>query len=553
MKKKILILDDDEGLKTIIGKILKINGYEYEKASNVSEAISVIDKDRFDIVLCDINLDSNETGLDFLSYCVENHKDAGFIMVSGVSDQETIKKAIELGIYGYLVKPFDNNQLLITIDNSIKRLELEIISKIHLEALDGLVKDRTVKLSKNIRELQDTKKQLQESEETFRSIFENMQEGFYRTDMEGRIVMSNPAANKITGYKNDELIGIKITDLYNNPEHREIILEELLKKGHLSNIETVIKRKDGTLINILAASHVIYDINRNPMGIEGIFHDISKKVALEAQISESRRLRAIGKLASGIAHEINTPTQYVGDNTLFLQDSFNDIIDLLKEFKEFLNRSESIDKLQPSVLQARKSFEEKDLEYLIEEIPKAIKQSLSGIERVAEIVKSMKKFAHPSKEKVTVDINTSIKDTLTVSKSEWKYVSDIELDFDENLPEILCFPGELNQVFLNIIVNASHSIADVVGETGTKGLIKIHTRKMGKDIEIRISDSGKGIPEENKMNIFEPFYTTKGIGKGTGQGLAIARSVIVEKHSGKLWFESEMGNGTTFFIVLPQF
>ena len=553
MKKKILILDDDEGLKTIIGKILKINGYEYEKASNVSEAISVIDKDRFDIVLCDINLDSNETGLDFLSYCVENHKDAGFIMVSGVSDQETIKKAIELGIYGYLVKPFDNNQLLITIDNSIKRLELEIISKIHLEALDGLVKDRTVKLSKNIRELQDTKKQLQESEETFRSIFENMQEGFYRTDMEGRIVMSNPAANKITGYKNDELIGIKITDLYNNPEHREIILEELLKKGHLSNIETVVKRKDGTLINILAASHVIYDINRNPMGIEGIFHDISKKVALEAQISESRRLRAIGKLASGIAHEINTPTQYVGDNTLFLQDSFNDIIDLLKEFKEFLNRSESIDKLQPSVLQARKSFEEKDLEYLIEEIPKAIKQSLSGIERVAEIVKSMKKFAHPSKEKVTVDINTSIKDTLTVSKSEWKYVSDIELDFDENLPEILCFPGELNQVFLNIIVNASHSIADVVGETGTKGLIKIHTRKMGKDIEIRISDSGKGIPEENKMNIFEPFYTTKGIGKGTGQGLAIARSVIVEKHSGKLWFESEMGNGTTFFIVLPQF
>ena len=193
------------------------------------------------------------------------------------------------------------------------------------------------------------------------------------------------------------------------------------------------------------------------------------------------------------------------------------------------------------------------MEYLLEEIPTAIEQSLEGIDRISHIVKAMKEFSHPGeKEKSPTDINSAINTTITVSKNVWKYVADMETDLDPGLPQILCLVNEFNQVILNMISNASHAIGEALGESPIeKGRINITTRYSGKWVEISIGDTGAGIPESARDKIFDPFFTTKGVSKGTGQGLSISYDIIVNKHGGELSFETEVGSGTTFLIKLP--
>ena len=271
----------------------------------------------------------------------------------------------------------------------------------------------------------------------------------------------------------------------------------------------------------------------------------------QVQLLHSEKLAGIGQLAAGIAHEINTPIQYIGDNVRFFQESFNDIdnhldrCDQLSQYKEDPQLTSFIEKLD----QSKKDL---DMGFLREEIPQAIEQTLNGVNHVSQIVRSMKSFSHPgTKEKSLTNINESIENTITVSRHEWKYVANIDTDLDTNLPTVPCFPGELNQVFLNMIINAAQAVGDRVKvEENKKGLIRIQSRKVGNDVVISVFDSGMGIPKEIQDRIFDPFFTTKDVGKGTGQGLAISWSVIVDKHGGKIWFDTS-STGTTFFVRLP--
>jgi len=193
------------------------------------------------------------------------------------------------------------------------------------------------------------------------------------------------------------------------------------------------------------------------------------------------------------------------------------------------------------------------LAYLTDEVPKDIQQTLEGVERDRNIVQAMKEFSHPvGKEETFINLNKAIQNTITVARNEWKYVAEMVTDFDPSLPLVSCLPGELNQVFLNMIINAAHAIADVVGDGSKgKGTITVSTRHDGNWAEVRISDTGMGIPENIRSRIFDPFFTTKKVGKGTGQGLTISHSVIVDKHGGTIHFETEVGKGTTFIIRLP--
>jgi signal transduction histidine kinase len=281
--------------------------------------------------------------------------------------------------------------------------------------------------------------------------------------------------------------------------------------------------------------------------------DVTHRLSLEAQLRQAQKLEAIGQLAAGMAHEINTPTQYVGDNMRFLKDAWESLASLLDQSRHLRRAAEGGTIPQEDLAKFDQLVEQADLDYVMKEIPHALDQATEGLQRVAKIVSGMKEFSHPgSEEKREIDLNKAIETTITVAKHEWKYCADVITKFDDNLPGVACLAGEFNQAILNLIINASHAIAGAL-ENGEKkkGTITISTRREADSVEISVADTGTGIPLEIQSRMFVPFFTTKEVGKGTGQGLALAHSVIVSRHQGKIWFETEMGKGTTFFMKLP--
>jgi signal transduction histidine kinase len=276
----------------------------------------------------------------------------------------------------------------------------------------------------------------------------------------------------------------------------------------------------------------------------------AERMELERELLQIQKMESLGTLAGGIAHEINTPVQYVGENLRFLQESFLDLGNVLQHYESLVEAAAREAALSQAVADATATAEAADMAFLRKEIPASIDQSLEGIERISEIVKAIKEFSHPdAKEKTAIDINHAIETTITVARNQWKYVAELETDFDDTLPHVPCLPGELNQVILNLIVNAAHAIEDVGSDE--KGRITVSTRKFDDRVEIRVRDTGVGIPLENREKIFDPFFTTKQPGKGTGQGLAISHTIITKKHGGTVSLNSEVGKGSTFIISLP--
>ena len=284
-----------------------------------------------------------------------------------------------------------------------------------------------------------------------------------------------------------------------------------------------------------------------------IVTDITERKNLENQLLQAKKLESIGQLAAGIAHEINTPAQFVGDNMRFIKDACGDLMELCASYGNLFKAVQG-DAVTPQLIDATAAaYKKADTDYLMEEIPVAIEQSLDGVTRISNIVRAMKEFSHPGgKDPERVDLNKSISSTITVASNEWKYVADLETDLAADLPLVGCFPQEINQVVLNLIVNAAHAIAEVKGdEPAEKGRITVSTRCGDGEVEIRVSDNGGGVPDSIKERIFDPFFTTKEVGKGTGQGLAMAYKTVVEHHKGSLDVESAIGLGTTFTICLP--
>lgn len=273
----------------------------------------------------------------------------------------------------------------------------------------------------------------------------------------------------------------------------------------------------------------------------------------QSKLLQAQKLEAIGQLAAGIAHEVNTPAQYVTDNVSFLQRAFDKLTRLLEAHDELLQAARSGDVTPQLIEQVDAARKTAKLDYLSRQVPRAIEQSLEGLGQVSAIVKAMKEFSHPSgAEKQPFDLHDLIESTSIVTKNEWKYVAELQLDFDWSLPPVLLLRNEFSQVMLNLIINAAHAIAAALPPgSSDKGKIVISTKAVGQSVEVRVRDSGTGIPEAVRTRVFEPFFTTKPMGKGSGQGLAIAYAVVVDKHGGQISFETEEGRGTTFVITLP--
>jgi len=391
--------------------------------------------------------------------------------------------------------------------------------------------------------------------ENLKITLNSISEGVITTDFNDRIISVNRSVEEIFEFNEQELLGTLIKDFLslleirdeNNKYEMEIaevynILHNPLKDIDLSR-NYFAKSKSGTQKIIQIHCVDIMSATDEKGGWNYFIKDITDIINIEQKSSLSQKLESLGQLAAGIAHEINTPMQYINDNNRFLQDSFRDINNYLKEIKLIIDSNNAA---------AQELKDKYDLDFLIGEIPLAIEQTREGIEKVNKIIVAMKNFSHhQGTEKLIADLNYGIESTATITKNAWKYVADLSLDLDPNLPSILCFSDELNQVFLNMIINSAHAIEEKYGKSAIKGTIKIQTQFDENNVIIKIEDNGNGIPPKNVSKIFDPFFTTKQVGKGTGQGLTIAHDIIVNKHNGKIMVDSVYQEGTVFTILIP--
>jgi len=392
---------------------------------------------------------------------------------------------------------------------------------------------------------------LRESESRFRAIFESAAIGIVRLGLDATIADCNSTFSRMLGEERERLVGGTIFSRM-HPDDVAAAAEAFERKkvdGSSAQVERRYVHRDGSIVWAMQALSFVRDADGAPEFAICIIENVTDRKNLEVSLRQAQKLEAVGQLAAGIAHEINTPVQFVSDSVHFVRDGVADVIDLLARYRAL--REQAAAHFPESAAELADAEEAADVQYMAEQLPKALERALDGLQRVATIVRGMKAFAHPDqKDKAPADLNNAIQTTLTIARNEYKYVAEVETDFGV-LPPVVCHVGELNQVFLNVIVNAAHAIGDAVRGTEAKGRIHIKTWHDGGSAFVAIGDTGGGIPEAIRHRIFDPFFTTKEVGRGTGQGLAIARSVVVEKHQGELTFETQVGLGTTFLIRLP--
>lgn len=426
------------------------------------------------------------------------------------------------------------------------------------EDLERLVKERTAELARTndvlLREISDRKQAeeaLHASEKHFRQLFATIPAPIWLYDAQTlKFLEVNDATIAHYGYSREEFLDMTVDKLLPANPEKKTGPSRGARHGHAFSGAAQHRKQDGRIIDVeIHSQH--FEFSGRP-AILVAARDITERNQMEIELRHGQKLQAVGGLAAGIAHEINTPIQFVGDNIRFLRESFASLTVLL-DLGEQLQQCARTGSMDPNLLQQLDEAKEKtDLPFLRTELPLAFQQTMDGIGRVAGIVRALKKFSHLDlgREQSAADLNDALESTILVARNELKYVAEVETQFG-HLPPVTCHLGDLNQVFLNLLVNAAHSIGDVVQESGSKGRIRVKTCLLGESVEVAISDTGTGIPVEIQGRIFDPFFTTKEVGKGTGQGLALARTIVVEKHGGTLTFDTEAGKGTTFYVRIP--
>lgn len=411
--------------------------------------------------------------------------------------------------------------------------------------------DRTETGSKLVkRELPEIESALEYQISKNQLILDRVSDGIVTFLPDGRIMTFNFAAQNIFGISSDEAAGMQLSDLFFDLDFEKLI--QGAKSNKQESNEFVGFRKDvGEVVVRVTVSQTDTESGKQ---FVAIFQDLTQSKLLETQLSVSQKMESVGYLAPGIAHEINSPIQYVNDNTRFLHEAFQDLLDLLKlhetALSDYANSPNCNLELIEKIQQCAKDV---GVEYLQKEIPDAVQQSLNGTERVAKIATAMKNSSQPTtRHQTAVDINDLIQSAGTISRNEWKYIADLNFDFSE-IPSVFCFPSDVNLVFLHLIINSAHAIESrkkLIRESSYEGCIEISTVSDGNCVKIEFRDNGCGIPENIIDKIFDPFFTTKPVGRGMGQGLAIVEQ-IVEKHGGDVRVESQIANGTTVTLELP--
>lgn len=528
---RIMLVEDEPIIALDLRRRLERLGYEITAiADNAEDALSLAARTPPDLVLMDIVI---QGPIDGVELAVElGRRGLPVIFLTAHSDAVTLERAKKAHAYGFLVKPFEGRELHTSIELALHRHESDSQRRI-------------------------SEASLKESEERFRQTLDAITDLVLLKRPGSQFLWGNRAMREFYGMSNDALQGILDAPWVAPDQTAQYVRDDarvFSTRQPLVIPDEPATRFDGETRRFRTEKTPIFDASGEVVMLVAVAHDITESTQLASQLRLADRMATVGTLASGIAHEINTPVQFVSDSVHFLRDATRDLFGLLEKLQEvqrLVMGGAPASEQRAAAAAAAEEAENADLSYLHENVPKAFERSLEGLERVTKIVRSMKEFAHPDQtEMATADLNRAIESTLTIARNEYKYVAEVETDL-EPLPPVTCHLGELNQVILNLIVNAAHAIASVVGDGGTKGIIRLSTRGDGDSVTIAISDTGTGIPEELRRRVFDPFFTTKEVGKGTGQGLALARAVVVDKHGGELTLESEVGKGTTFFIRLP--
>jgi len=524
---RILVADDSRTERLILSAQLRKWGYDYVLASSGEEALKhMLAPGHPRLAILDWVM-PGLTGPEVVKFIRKKMKNdyVYCILVTSLGSKEDIVEGLQSGADDYITKPVHGGEL-----------------RVRLRAAERLLKAWEA---------------IARSEAQTRAILDSAGDAVLVVDRTGGIGYANPRSHLLLGKHGQDLVGASLYDFLPTSEEQSTIgnmLRDLeAQPGPIARsqrIQVNIKRVTGETAAVSLAGNFRHS---QPDAISIFMTDVSEQKRLELELQHARKLEAVGQLAAGIAHEINTPIQFVGDSITYLEQSFQDFNNLLGTYDSIVESLPTGTLTEGQTEDLEDAKEDADLEYQQEQMPKAFGRTQEGLARVARIVRAMKEF---SRKDATLgvepaDLNRALESTLVVAQNEYRYVADVERQFNE-LPPVQCNLGDLNQVFLNLLVNASHAITDANEGTSKRGIIRITTHKLNDDwVRVDIADSGTGIPENVRERIFEPFYTTKEVGKGTGQGLAIAHSIIVDKHQGKLDFKTQTGVGTTFSVHLP--
>jgi signal transduction histidine kinase len=431
--------------------------------------------------------------------------------------------------------------LLITV-----RQGLGTVSRFSMQAAGLQLQNETI-----ARDVSERTAELARSRAQYRLIAEATRAIPFELDLaHGRFTYIGPQVEKILGHPEAQWKEAGFLDRL-LPREREPTARRQLDEAMPGSFETLcsVVTADDRVVELRWS--MACEIKEDMRFLRGLMIDVTESRRLVREMAQGQKLESVGRVAAGVAHEINTSVQFISDSVRFVRHAIKDLPRALADYRALAAGVLSGQDVSAQARRAGDTDEAADVDYFLQNAPDALDRALEGIGRVGSIVRSMTEFAHPdSRTMADVDINRAIKTTLNMARNEYKTVADLETDFGD-IPTVHCHAGDVNQVVLNLLLNAAHAIGDLVAGTNNKGRITVRTRAISDYVEISISDTGDGIPESVRSRIFEPFVTTKEIGRGAGQGLALSRGIVVEKLKGSLHFETETGKGTTFYIRLP--
>lgn len=427
----------------------------------------------------------------------------------------------------------------------------------HQFELEALVKERTAVLQQVNEQLTaeiSQKSKMQNRQKRLITAIESAAEAIIITSPAGKIIFVNPAFEQLTGYSAREAIH-KTPGILQSGHHSKKFYDDLWQtilagkvwKGRFTN-----KRKDGTFYQEEATISPVKNDHGTVINFVAVKKDITKEIELETQLQQAQKLESIGTLAAGMAHEINTPVQYVLSNTNFLKEVFSNFLEIQAGYQHLVQVVSASGNFSEQVDEMTRLAEKLDLDYLKDEAGKAFEDTIEGINRISAIIGLMKDFSQPeSGGKRLEDLNKIIRTTVDVTRNQWQDVAEIDLDLDAELPPVPLMVAHFKQIILEMILNAICALtAKQTSHPQPKGRISITTRTAGDKIDLRLADTGIGISRADIGKVFDPFFTTKPVGKGSGQGLSVVRGVV-DKHDGTITVSSTQGEGTEFTISLP--